>query len=381
VGALVFRGTRLVDGMTNRTSWWNEAGRELARQPELLDVARGIRGFHGGARWMDAAMTIIGWRMPPFRENSDYERLGLEKYGICILVALAVAAVTQVWWLTPIPALLAFYAAEAQMVFLFPERLLNRRAPWSASRAMTVSAGGTWRVMTQVLPVAARMLTTGWWRGRGRETWVQGCLAVVLWHRHIRQAHAAWVENPEGLPRLEIGPAFPFLLRRERVDTGGSAPCRILFLSDLHWRGPSDAETLRALCQMARREKPDVCILGGDYVECAAALPMLATLVRCLSRTCPCVVLPGNHDLGRFAEAIPETIRNSGGQWLPDNSRFTVGNVEIVTVGAPPPEPGKTRIVIVHDPADLDRHPVPGVAVVFAGHLHGGQWVLSSHGG
>lgn len=367
--------------MRKRRSWWNEAGRELARHPELLDASLGIRGFHGGARWMHAAMKAIGWRMPPFREAVGYERLGWGKYGMCVLAALAAAAATPIWWLAPIPALLAFYAAEAQMVFLFPERLLNRRAPWSAARAMTVSAGGTWRVMTQVLPIAARMLATGWWRGRARETWVQGCFAVVLWHRHVRRAHVAWVENPADLPRLEIGPTSPLLLRRERVTTGASARCRILFLSDLHWRGPTDSETLRALCQLARREKSDVCILGGDYVERAAALPMLAKLVRCLSRIGPCVALPGNHDLGQFAEAIPKIVRSAGGQWLPDISRLTLGGVEIVTAGAPPPGPGVTRVVVVHDAADLDRQPVAGAALVLAGHLHGGQWVLSSRGG
>ena len=60
-------------------------------------------------------------------------------------------------WLAAVLLVAGFYAAEAQMVFLFPEALLGRRVPWRSSRAMTVAAGGTLQVMASVLPIAARM--------------------------------------------------------------------------------------------------------------------------------------------------------------------------------------------------------------------------------
>jgi predicted MPP superfamily phosphohydrolase len=38
-------------------------------------------------------------------------------------------------------------------------------------------------------------------------------------------------------------------------------------------------------------------------------------------------------------------------------------------------------LAVVHDPAELDGMTLPVGSVVMAGHLHGGQWVLSSKNG
>lgn len=374
--------------MKGGTSWWIKSGHLLSRHPELLTAARGIRGFGGGARWMHRAMVLTGWRMPPFRCNARYSRMGWVKYGICSILALLAAALLcagGLMWFAPLVAVAVFYAAEAQMVFLFPEALLGRRSPWASARGLTVSAGGTWKVMAGVLPIAARMLT-GWRRGRGREAWVQGCLAVVLWHRNVATTRPAWVENAAGLPRLEIGPVAPLLVRRETLKSGGPGSFRVLWVSDLHWRGSGDRATLLAIRGIVRKEKPDICILGGDFIERPHALPLLKLLVRSIVRTAPCVAVPGNHDLGRFSDAVPDAIRKAGGHWLPDAGRFEIANpdggrLEIVTRGAPPPSPSISRVVAVHDPAELDGCPPGEGALVLAGHLHGGQWVFSSKGG
>ena len=141
-----------------------------------------------------------------------------------------------------------------------------------------------------------------------------------------------------------------------------------------------------AIRKIVRQEKPDVCVLGGDFVERANALPLLELLVRSIVRTSPCVALPGNHDFGKSSDAVPDAIRKAGGRWLPDVGRFDLthadgGRWEIVTRGARPPTPGTNRLVVVHDPAELDGTPLAEGALVLAGHLHGGQWVLSSKGG
>lgn len=361
----------------------------LIQHPELITAAREITGFGGGARWMHQAMILLGWRLPPFRGCGIYARMGCLKYGICSLaglLALSLLVVLGYPWLAPWIGVLSFYTAEAQMVFLFPEALRGSRAPWSSARALTFSAGGTWRVMAGVLPIAARMLATGWWRGRGRETWVQGCMAVVIWHRHAALARRSWVKDAATLPRLEIGAIAPLLLRSEQVKMVGAGSFRVLWISDLHWRGAGDAGTLLALLDLARRAQPDVSILGGDFIEQARALPLLRVLVKSLRRIAPCVALPGNHDQGRFAESVSATIRSAGGQWLPDSGRFELKNhwgglLEIVTSGAPPPAANVRQIVAVHDPAELDRSPAAKGALVLAGHLHGGQWVFSSRNG
>ncbi len=389
VGALVLCRASSGDRMKEYGSWWERSGSMLTRHPELIAAAREISGFGGGARWMHQAMILVGWRLPPFRGRGIYARMGWLKYGICILSGLSGLSLLVALgypWLALWVAVAAFYFAEAQMVFLFPEALRGSRAPWSSARALTFSAGGTWRVMAEVLPIAARMLATGWWRGRGRETWLQGCLAVVIWHHHASMARRSWVEDASTLPRLEIGAVAPLLLRSEQVKMAGAGSFRVLWISDLHWRGAGDAGTLLALLDLARRARPDVCVLGGDFIEHARALPLLRVLVKGLRRIAPCVALPGNHDQGRFAESVPAAIRSAGGHWLPDSGRFELGNhlgglLEIVTPGAPPPAANIRQIVAAHDPAELDLSPPDKGALVLAGHLHGGQWVFSSRNG
>ena len=195
-----------------------------------------------------------------------------------------------------------------------------------------------------------------------------------------------WVEDASALPRLEIGAVGPLLLRREQVRMGGAGSFRVLWISDLHWWGAGDVRTLLALRNLARHERPDAFILGGDFLERTRALPLLGLLVKLLARIAPCVALPGNHDRGRFAEAVPRAIRNADGHWLPDSGRFELKNqlgelLEIVAAGAPPPAAGVRQVVAVHDPAELRRSPPAVGALVLAGHLHGGQWVLSSRNG
>lgn len=72
--------------------------------------------------------------------------------------------------------------------------------------------------------------------------------------------------------------------------------------------------------------------------------------------------------------------------WLPDTGRFDFANadggrLEIVTRDAPRPSPSISRRVAVHDPAELDDSPPGEETIVLAGHLHGGQWVISAKGG
>ena len=389
MGALVFCGTGAITGMTHTSSWWAQSGKLMKSNPELLSSARGVRGFADGARWMHGAMAMIGWRMPPYRDPLRHEITGWLKYAICMIPAVAAAVVTWFFglaWLAPVAVVGFFYAAEAQMVFLFPETLLRRKSPVASARSLTVAAGGTWAVMRGVLPIAARMLGTGWWRGRGRETWVQGCLAVVIWHRHVVTSRVRWLEDSSKLPRLEIGTTGPLLLRRESVKLGGPGRFRVLWISDLHWRGACDTGMLLALREIARQERPDLFILGGDFIERPAAFPMLKLLVKSLVRTAPCVAIPGNHDAGRFAGALREVITRAGGCWLPDAGRFELSDasgamLEVVTAGNVPPATGVRRLVAVHDPAELDASPLSEGSLVLAGHLHGGQFVFTETAG
>jgi len=93
----------------------------------------------------------------------------------------------------PLVALLvvpAFYAVEAQMVFLFPLALDGSPQLFRQARALTVQAGGTLAVMRTVLPLATVMLGGGIVGLGFVRSWCLGCLAVCLWYEQVRAAAA-----------------------------------------------------------------------------------------------------------------------------------------------------------------------------------------------
>ena len=147
-------------------------------------------GFASAAEWLRAVLAHV--RGAPLPElGPDVPRLGGVKYALCGAAAvpwLVAAAATGRWWLVT-GAVLAFYAVEAQMVFLIPLALDGgHRRLLCESRRWTVRAGGTLAVMRTVMPLAVVMLLGGL-AGRGFvRSWCLGCLAVVIWYEDLRRA-------------------------------------------------------------------------------------------------------------------------------------------------------------------------------------------------
>src|SRR4051812_49494974 len=110
-------------------------------------------------------------------------------------------------------------------------------------------------------------------------------------------------------------------VRREQVRLGLARPVRVLYASDLHlghwWTAPVASELVDA----ARRERPDVILLGGDLVDCRPALPRLTAAVRGLRAVAPVLAVPGNHDARAGLADVREAVRAAGGHWLPDGPR------------------------------------------------------------
>jgi hypothetical protein len=149
-------------------------------------------GFASGGEWMRHVLAHLRGAAPA-GPCCRFDRLGVVKYGLAS--AAAVACLAAAWLLGELwVALLvvpAFYAVEAQMVFLFPLAVDGSPALFRQARSLTVQAGGTWTVMRTVVPLAAVMLGGGF-AGRGFvRSWCLGCLAVCLWYEQVRLAAAA----------------------------------------------------------------------------------------------------------------------------------------------------------------------------------------------
>jgi predicted MPP superfamily phosphohydrolase len=339
-------------------------------------VGAAFGGFASGAEWMRLALETLRGQPCP-RAAFNFQWLGLIKYGLAAGVALLWAIAACAWhvtWLVPL-AVVAFYAVEAQMVFLFPLALDGSAHPFGAARRWTRHAGGTIAVMWVVLPLACTMLFGGL-VGRGfLRSWCLGCLAVCLWYEDLRNDPPSIVGS--WFP-LEWGARGPLLVRHEQVELGLARPLRLLYASDLHlgwrWTQSVPGQLLRAVHEAA----PDLILLGGDLADNRRGLPALTGCVRDLVAVAPVHAVAGNHDARTGLAEVRAAVEAGGGHWLPDHSIESPlridGRID------PAPHPGR-RLLCTHHPGDFAAAAVAGYGLVLAGHLHGGQCVLATRRG
>jgi hypothetical protein len=170
-------------------------------------------------------------------------------------------------------------------------------------------------------------------------------------------------------------------------------PLRVAFASDLHLGPTTPRETLDAAFRVISESKPDVLILGGDYVFLEAtqsiADELEARVAAVPARTKVAVL--GNHDLWTHHERLERALRNAGAAVL-INDAITLpdpyGAVAILGVdepwtGSPDGARAKTaangarfRIGVGHSPDALPHFQAAGVGLVLVGHTHGGQIAL-----
>jgi predicted MPP superfamily phosphohydrolase len=171
-----------------------------------------------------------------------------------------------------------------------------------------------------------------------------------------------------------------------------SSPLRIAFISDLHI-GPTTPDGLldRAF-ELASNERPDVLLLGGDYVFLEAT-PTRAERLRALVERVPARVklaVLGNHDLWTAHELLERALESAGAEVLVNRSlRLPEPHGEVYVVGLDEPWAGEAdpvaalagvpaeavKILLCHAPDGFPLLP-EGIALYLAGHTHGGHIAL-----
>jgi uncharacterized protein len=165
----------------------------------------------------------------------------------------------------------------------------------------------------------------------------------------------------------------------------GAAPLRVAFASDFHAGATTDPRVLEAACAAIADEKPDVLLLGGDFVTTRAGyIDQLAPLLASIPASLGKFGVFGNHDrranrgvLSRALEAAGVRMLVNETATLPDpHGDVTLLGLDDPIRGSPSyrnmPE-GAVRIVLMHAPDGLmtlgDRH----FDLAVCGHTHGGQ--------
>jgi predicted MPP superfamily phosphohydrolase len=160
----------------------------------------------------------------------------------------------------------------------------------------------------------------------------------------------------------------------------------VLHLTDFHFHGtPTKAFFEAVLAQTKSRwPTPDLVVLTGDYVDTDEHVSWIEQLLSTLTANEAKLAILGNHDEHHRPDRVREALsaagyRVIGNQW----AEVTIRGERCVVVGhegpwfGPPPGacpwPELPKLCLTHTPDNVYWAAGQGVALAFAGHVHGGQ--------
>jgi uncharacterized protein len=169
------------------------------------------------------------------------------------------------------------------------------------------------------------------------------------------------------------------------------APLVIGFASDFH-AGPTTHPALfDALQEQLGQCRPDVLLLGGDYVSFDAGnVGLLRRLVAGSLAPLGTYAVIGNHDIWNGRATIEEALRAAGAQVLVNRAAALPAPFGMVSIcGIDDPWTGKAdaaaafagagavKVFLTHSPDGLWHLRGERFALALAGHTHGGQIALA----
>jgi predicted MPP superfamily phosphohydrolase len=167
---------------------------------------------------------------------------------------------------------------------------------------------------------------------------------------------------------------------------------RIGFLTDVHHSPMVPAADIRVAVEMLAAARPDLIVLGGDYVTWGdrTYVAPVAELLAPLAAPHGVFAILGNHDddrdmpaalMAQHIEVLKDArtrvqIRGEGLELV--GIRFWTRKAsEIVHIIG---RPRDTVLLLAHDPRRLDEAATLDIPAVLSGHTHGGQIVLPGVG-
>ena len=167
---------------------------------------------------------------------------------------------------------------------------------------------------------------------------------------------------------------------------------RIGFVTDIHHSSMVAADDVRAAVDLVTAAKPDLIVLGGDYVTWGdrAFVGPVAELLAPLTAPNGVFAILGNHDDDRD---MPAALAAKNIEVLKDaRTRVQIRGEGLELAGIrfwtrKPSEiarvvgrPRDTVLLLAHDPRRLDEAASLDVPAVLSGHTHGGQVVIPGVG-
>jgi predicted MPP superfamily phosphohydrolase len=212
---------------------------------------------------------------------------------------------------------------------------------------------------------------------------MEACLGVALMGGRVaRLSYHAGLHGKLGITQHALS-----LAPERRL----AQPLKIAFASDFHAGPTTHPAIFDDLCAQLAIERPDVLLLGGDYITGPAR--HVAVLCERLAAVQPPLgkfAVFGNHDLSTDDTLIARLFGQAGVQMLVNRAvplPAPFGQVSICGMDDPwtgQPDAaatfagaGNVRILLMHAPDGLLMLDGHRYDIGFAGHTHGGQIALS----
>ena len=214
-----------------------------------------------------------------------------------------------------------------------------------------------------------------------RRSFVKGAISATAWSAlGAGSAYSYW-ESGDLIPHEQSITI--------RALPSGFEGVRIAFLTDLHRGVFISQEYVQKSVSMALALKPDLILLGGDYVDHDAQLivPVMDVLGQ-LRAPLGVFAVQGNRDIRANRTLTSTELARQGlteitnrGAWINRNgSRFYLAGFDDATIGHPNvpaglsgATPDAVILALTHSPALVDRLTDPRIKLVCCGHTHGGQ--------
>jgi predicted MPP superfamily phosphohydrolase len=169
-----------------------------------------------------------------------------------------------------------------------------------------------------------------------------------------------------------------------------SQPLRIAYASDFHAGPATHPALLAAACASLREARPDLLLLGGDFVGSdAAAIDALAPLLHEIPAPLGRFAVLGNHDWWTSPERIVNALTAAGVEVLinrnvrlsPPFDRVWICGLDDCCGGTPNADGALagadgTRVILMHSPSNLLDLGRRRFDLALCGHTHGGQIAL-----
>jgi len=177
---------------------------------------------------------------------------------------------------------------------------------------------------------------------------------------------------------LEAGYNGSFEVRHRHYHADIVTGITILYLSDLHFTGYSGPFADKMI-QAVKALNPSIILLGGDYADSKHGLVHFATLLQSLSDFTHVYAIAGNHDYFLGIKKIKNIVTGCGIAWIEKSSvMISVNGIAIQLDGnvlSRRSASADIAVACLHKPKNM-QHYKDDYNLAFAGHLHGGQFVL-----